>query len=1096
LKKLFMQNTPPKVESRNVRPGLERATSLVPTSARDLYSFGEKRRTRTTDNLKYATTPQGQKKRPFVLMTTVDGRWFLFDLKTGEKVSVVDTGKRQVTINQEQMPKGIRFTADPSNGNLYTHRDGQDWEYFGNIESFTSRSRKRGFDDLIFTPEKKTKLHFVDWATGKVIRTKPRDEFQLYHKGNCLCIIGEHLLSYCDESHYDKCTVFDFDQDTGFLHPMRGKSRLSTHVYWDKDKRTWSLRKEEPPPSFPPVSPEDPRGDDHRSRNHLRHSAERDVVSGVFDERKNGYLELQSGVELRTAADIPVDEDRATFILIEEKVVITAMDKHGWEKMRIEWTTVRPERPQYAQIPEVADSVNDRDLLTCTTECTIVINKHGKVALMNGDGQMFWDKELHSMVTRAYSVTPSTQADALVFEIARELFVEDQPSLNYDGGNENQLIWLLDAPNDGLLVMSYNMKTPLRVPSPVRDSLHFSESSAAEGGKALSEHEPGSCDEEERALSQGWQPPLSLPLPPEEKYQDGVHGPGGGELKIHEGSEFPVMPAPPPPHRDVFKYGFGLVLFMIISYLLRTLANSSLVPPPQPSASAKKRTRRKRAKALREANVRRITYRREDVLGQGCHGTVVYEGSYEGRPVAVKRLVRDAQAKSVGKEISSLIKLDAQENVVRYYAKESEEPGFILLALELCKYSVYDVIVRDPDFNLNINHVRSRLDGKVSPLIPPNPKKIVYKRIPKDWWFLMRDMICGLAFVHEKKMVHRDIKPQNILITERKGDNPRLIAKIADLGMSRQLAAERTSLSTQTHGGTWGWQAPEILENNPKRPTFTPDNSENSSRFTPPLDSKDGLREVSSSVGGKSSQGKTKITQKVDVFALGCVFFFILTGGGHPFGVNSFTRCERILKGNYDLSSIGMYPLAQDLIEQMIHCNPGKRISTSDALLHPFFWDDQKKLKFLHAFSDTVLEKLDPSEHTMRVKISMEKFGRTIIPNGWDKMLDAGLMEDVASVRKYDYNSPKDLVRVFRNKWSHFPHHLENLFQSGEQRLPSYLDYWLKRFPRLLLFCYKLARDNCDPDTQFYKLYFGAVSHPREIPPERRLRYRGWIPPP
>lgn len=71
----------------------------------------------------------------------------------------------------------------------------------------------------------------------------------------------------------------------------------------------------------------------------------------------------------------------------------------------------------------------------------------------------------------------------------------------------------------------------------------------------------------------------------------------------------------------------------------------------------------------------------EDVLGFGSHGTVVYKGTFEGRPVAVKRLLVDF-FDVAETEVKLLRDSDHHPNVVRYYAKEQTDkyvPRFFLL---------------------------------------------------------------------------------------------------------------------------------------------------------------------------------------------------------------------------------------------------------------------------------------------------------------------------------------------------------------------------------------------------------------------------------
>lgn len=53
---------------------------------------------------------------------------------------------------------------------------------------------------------------------------------------------------------------------------------------------------------------------------------------------------------------------------------------------------------------------------------------------------------------------------------------------------------------------------------------------------------------------------------------------------------------------------------------------------------------------------------------------------------------------------------------------------------------------------------------------------IIFILFPKVAWLYFRDIVAGLAYLHAEGIIHRDIKPQNILLT---ADG---IAKIADFG--------------------------------------------------------------------------------------------------------------------------------------------------------------------------------------------------------------------------------------------------------------------------------------------------------------------------
>lgn len=86
-------------------------------------------------------------------------------------------------------------------------------------------------------------------------------------------------------------------------------------------------------------------------------------------------------------------------------------------------------------------------------------------------------------------------------------------------------------------------------------------------------------------------------------------------------------------------------------------------------------------------------------IAKGSNGTVIYEGIYEGRKVAVKRLVQ-AHHDMAFKEIQNLIASDQHPNVTRWYGVEYDH-GFVYLSLELCSCSLNDLIESYADFPHN-----------------------------------------------------------------------------------------------------------------------------------------------------------------------------------------------------------------------------------------------------------------------------------------------------------------------------------------------------------------------------------------------------------
>ncbi len=85
-------------------------------------------------------------------------------------------------------------------------------------------------------------------------------------------------------------------------------------------------------------------------------------------------------------------------------------------------------------------------------------------------------------------------------------------------------------------------------------------------------------------------------------------------------------------------------------------------------------------------------------------------------------------------------------------------------------------------------------------------------------WGLFTQVCAGVAYMHGQKIIHRDLKPRNVLLyaappprSGRRGHGLRLVAKIADLGVSRQLGA--TAEMANTFYGTPLYISPELCRN-------------------------------------------------------------------------------------------------------------------------------------------------------------------------------------------------------------------------------------------------------------------------------------------
>jgi len=181
---------------------------------------------------------------------------------------------------------------------------------------------------------------------------------------------------------------------------------------------------------------------------------------------------------------------------------------------------------------------------------------------------------------------------------------------------------------------------------------------------------------------------------------------------------------------------------------------------------------------------------------------------------------------------------------------------------------------------------------------------------------ILHQITQGLAYLHRIVIVHRDIKPNNILIwvpsTEIVKDLVKPKMKLADFGLSkfkkRGADGEEFSTLTNPHGAE-GWMAPELI---------------------------------------RSSRNENNIRHydySVDIFPLGCVFGYTLSvGGKHPFGNDPIEQNYRIGNGEpMVLTSADLkVPYCYDeffipLIQSMVLTKAGQRPTADQVLNNELF---------------------------------------------------------------------------------------------------------------------------------------------------------------
>ena len=423
----------------------------------------------------------------------------------------------------------------------------------------------------------------------------------------------------------------------------------------------------------------------------------------------------------------------------------------------------------------------------------------------------------------------------------------------------------------------------------------------------------------------------------------------------------------------------------------------------------------------------------EVILGYGSHGTMVYKGSFGGRDVAVKRMLLQFYD-IASHEVGLLQESDDHPNVIRYYDKEAAGE-FLYIALELCPASLQEVVEKP--------YTYPSLVGPTGLDMPD----------------VLRQITSGLRYLHSLKIVHRDIKPQNILVSAPKRlptkpdafQPPRLL--ISDFGLCKKLEGDQSSFrATTAHAaGTSGWRAPELLVDDDAvtNPNATSTSSFPSSHsFSEPLI--------------LDTQTNRRATRAIDIFSLGCVFYYVLTSGSHPFDQGGkFMREANIVKDDYnldELARLGDYRWeAHDLISRMISHNPKSRPDAATILAHPFFWPPSSRLEFLCHVSDQFeFECRDPPSPALQ---ALESYAPKILGEDFLKHLPTQFKDTLGKQRKYSGNKLLDLLRALRNKKNHYEDMPEGVKEKVGPLPEGYLGFWTRRFPGLLMGCHSIIKE-------------------------------------
>ena len=252
-----------------------------------------------------------------------------------------------------------------------------------------------------------------------------------------------------------------------------------------------------------------------------------------------------------------------------------------------------------------------------------------------------------------------------------------------------------------------------------------------------------------------------------------------------------------------------------------------------------------------------------ETIGNGAFGTVLHVFDLStNQDIAVKVInklgTHYSYIHKVKEEISILRILD-HPNIVKFYGY-TETTNQLLIKMEYIKFGT-------------LSHWIKKREK-----ITEEEASIILQRI-----------LSAIEYLHSKQICHRDIKPNNIMLSR---ENDLTSIKIIDFGLSAQ---NFDKLLNTNYCGTYIYMAPELIE---KKLYFI----------------------------------------SVDIWSIGILMYILLNKGKHPFyikGDNKKEIAEKIMKGNIKFYE-KISPMARHLISKLLEPNPSWRYTASQAIKHPW----------------------------------------------------------------------------------------------------------------------------------------------------------------
>ncbi|KAM9375946.1 death-associated protein kinase 2 isoform 2-T2 [Pholidichthys leucotaenia] len=155
----------------------------------------------------------------------------------------------------------------------------------------------------------------------------------------------------------------------------------------------------------------------------------------------------------------------------------------------------------------------------------------------------------------------------------------------------------------------------------------------------------------------------------------------------------------------------------------------------------------------------------------------------------------------------------------------------------------------------------------------------------------MKQILDGVLFLHSRRIVHFDLKPENIMLLDRNAELPRI--KLIDFGLAHKI---ETGSDFKNIFGTPEFVAPEIVNYEP-------------------------------------------LGLAADMWSIGVITYILLSGASPFLGDTKQETLANISAVNYQFDEdlfIGTSELAKSFIRQLLEKDTRKRMTIQDALNHPW----------------------------------------------------------------------------------------------------------------------------------------------------------------